>query len=175
MQEMWWFGHCKGKVLVVLLTYKTNRLITELIFKFCLTENTTVRKTAKWAYALRVSSQLLYLSNTIGSSRESNPSCRIWNLRGTNRPERLGESCSQKLKTIEFGDWKFCINVSQPRTGLDRAWRVRFTAGADRIRHIRRVAADSKGANSLRNLLNLLNFLCDNLKNFCWEVVLHCY
>ena len=39
-----------------------------------------LRETAKWACALRVSSHLVYMSNAIGSSLESNPSRRICHL-----------------------------------------------------------------------------------------------
>ena len=46
-------------------------------------------------------------------------------------------------------------------------WRVRFTAGADRIWQIYRVAADSKSASSLRSLPQLLlNFLFRVNKTF---------
>ena len=44
------------------------------------------------ACALRVSSHPVYTLNAIGSSRESNSSCRICNLRGTvtqNRTEQI--------------------------------------------------------------------------------------
>ena len=52
----------------------------------------------------------------------------------------------------------------------DPTWRVRFTAGVVRIWHILRVAADSKSAISLRNLLQLLfTFSGNNLRRlFCF-------
>ena len=59
----------------------TNK-ITGVILKLHCTENSTVmRETSKGACALRVSSHLLYMSNAIVSSRESNPSREICHLR----------------------------------------------------------------------------------------------